>query len=191
MTIPALLALGVLGGSLAAAVRPPTVRPPAVRRAGSLALCALCLAAFSASVAMPRIAAADAGHALLLAASGKPRSLASALDPARASSRLDPLSDAGLLAAATIQLHRGDPAIARADLISALRREPSDEQAWQELSYTDFTLRDDAESVVAAQHALALDPQGQTAILAAQRAALTLAAAARPATATRTPRSVP
>ena len=191
VTIPALLALGVLGGTLVAPVRPSARRLPAARRAGSLALSAICLAAFAASVAMPRIAAADAGHALLLAASGRPGSLASGLHQARLSSRIDPLSDAGLLAAATIQLHRGDPATARADLISAVRREPSDEQAWQELSYTDFTLRNYVESVVAAQHALTLDPEGQSALSDAQRAALSLAAPAGSATATVTPRSVP
>lgn len=161
MTIPALLALGVL------------------------VVTAVCLAAFAASVIVPRLAAADAARALLLASSSRPGSLDSALVQARRSSRLDPLSDAGLLAAATIQIHRGDFTAARQDLISALGREPSDGQAWQELSYMDLALHRDAEWMVATQRALAADPESPAA-----SAALSLAAPAGSATATATPGSV-
>ena len=192
VTIPALLALGVLAGSLAVERMAGRLAPRrnAVARAGVLAVTAVCLAAFAASVIVPRLAAADAGRALLLASSSRPGSLDSALVQARRSSRLDPLSDAGLLAAATIEIHRGDFTAARQDLISALGREPSDGQAWQELSYTDLALHRDAEWIVAAQRALAADPESPAAIAAAASAALSLAAPAGSATATATPGSV-
>jgi len=185
VTIPALLALGVLAGSLAVN-RPGRGTPhrKAAVRAGALAVTTLCLAAFAASVIVPRIAAADADRALLLAASGTPRSLDAALAQARRSSQLDPLSDAGLRAAATIQIHRDDFSRARADLTSALARQPSDGAAWQELSYADLALHRDAERILAVHRALAADPEGPSALGTAASAALSLAAPAGSATAT-------
>jgi len=109
---------------------------------------------------------------------------------ARRSSRLDPLSDAGLLAAATIEIHRGDFTAARSGPDSALGREPSDAQAWQELSYTDLALHRDAERIVAAQRGAGRRPGEPAAIAAAASAELSLAAPAGSATATATPGSV-
>jgi hypothetical protein len=182
VTIPALLALGVLGAGAASGRRPARadVRPSGRswdigRRVLATGVTAICLAAFAASVALPRIAAADAARALVDASSDGPASLTAALEQARRATRLDPLSDAGLRAAATIAIHRGQLAVARTDLLAAVRREPSDGQAWQELSFTDFLRRDYAESAAAARHALAVDPHGPKA------QALALAAARHPA----------
>jgi hypothetical protein len=182
VTIPALLALGVLGAGAASGRRPARadVRPSGRswdigRRVLATGVAAICLAAFAASVALPRIAAADAARALVDASSDRPASLTAALEQARRATRLDPLSDAGPRAAATIAIHRGHLAVARTDLLAAVRREPSDGQAWQELSFTDFLRRDYAESAAAARHALAVDPHGPKA------QALALAAARHPA----------
>jgi hypothetical protein len=186
VTIPALLALGTLGalgaatesgreapgprqageaGDVAQAQpgRPrlrPRPRPRHRRRVATVAVSAICLAAFAASVSLPRIAAADAGRALLDASAGTPASLTAALAQARHATHLDPLSDAGLRAAATIATRRHDLATARDDLLAALRREPSDEQAWQQLAFTDFLRGDRAESDAAARRAVSLDPYG-------------------------------
>jgi hypothetical protein len=170
VTVPALLALGVLGAgassgrafpAVAAGAGPP--RTAGLRAYGATACAAACLVAFAASVAVPRIAAADASRALIQASLGTPAALDRAAGDARRASRLDPLSDAGLRAAATIAIHRGDLATARSDLLAAVRREPSDEQAWEALAITDLARGDRAESLAAARRAAAVDPQGPSA----------------------------
>jgi hypothetical protein len=172
VTLPALIALGVLGGARA---------PGRPRRAAAafnahhalaaLAAAVVCLAAFAASVTLPRVAAADAGRALAQAATGTPAALRAALADARQAAHLDPLSDAGLRAAATIAIHRGDLNTARSDLLAAVRREPSDEQAWQDLALTDLARGDRAEATAAARRAAAVDPRGPAARALARRPA--------------------
>lgn len=133
VTLPALIALGTLGAS-----GPPRAR--GAHRGGertrarvnrsrlaAAAVTAFCLAAFAAWVAVPRLAAADAARALVEASTGTAAALDRALADARRATHLDPLSDAGLRAAATIAVHRGDLTATRAALLAAVRRQPSDE----------------------------------------------------------------
>jgi hypothetical protein len=172
VTLPALIALGVLGASALPDALGPDDRGRPVRegtpvrrrltrtRAAAVAASAVCLAAFAASVTVPRIAAADAAQALVEASTGTPAVLDRALADARRATRLDPLSDAGLRATATIALRRRDLSAARAALLEAVARQPSDEQAWQELALTDLARGDRAEELAAARRAAASDPRG-------------------------------
>ena len=156
-------------------------------RALGVAAGILCLAAFALSAVIPRLAAREAAQALVAASSSSPAKLRSALAEALAASRLDPVSDAGLRAASTITVHMGRPAQARRLLLGALRREPTDGQAWQQLAYEDFAIGADQEGVAAAQRAQALDPRGTGARALAQGALLAVAPPAGSATAVRTP----
>jgi O-Antigen ligase len=188
LTIAALVCLGTLGGSLA----DQRTRAWGDRRAGlrtrafGLALTAVCVSAFAVSVALPRLASSDAEQALISASSSRPSTLQAALARALLSSRLDPLSDAGLRAASTISVHQGHLTRARAYLLEAVNRTPTDGQAWQELAFEDFALRDDADAHAASQRALALDPRGVVATTFAERAMLNLTPPAGSATATPT-----
>jgi hypothetical protein len=169
VTLPALIALGVVGASAPSSARReapvapwPRVTPtqPSSARLAGVALTTICLAAFVASVVVPRVAAADAAHALVEASTGTPAALNQAFADARRATRLDPLSDAGLRATATIAVHRGDLSAARTALLAAVRRQPSDEQAWQELALTDLARGDRAEATAAARRVAAIDPRG-------------------------------
>ena len=185
VTLPALVALGVVTAAAATsgrgaddAAKRPGGRPgrrmrARLRAAAGVALTALCLAAFAASVAVPRVAAADAARALVEASTGTPAALDRALADARRATHLDPLSDAGLRAAATIALHRGELTAARSALLEAVRRQPSDVQAWQELALTDLARRDGTEAAAAARRLAAADPRGPGGRALAQRASLT------------------
>ena len=93
-----------------------------------------------------------------------PPPLAAALADARRATHLDPLSDAGLRAAATIAVHRGDLTAARTALLAAVRRQPSDEQAWQELTLTDLARGDRAEAAMAARRVAAINPRGVSSV---------------------------
>jgi O-Antigen ligase len=207
VTLPALLFLGALGGSLGrtAARRG---RPTATRAAGAasaadrlesqvgplaraLALVAIvaCLASFAASVVAPRLAAAKASQALVTASRDSSGHLQAALAMALDASHLDPLSDAGLRAAATIEVHLGRLSRARRLTLEALRREPTDDQAWQQLAFLDFALGADQEALAAAQRAQALDPRGSAAVSLAAGAMLSQSPPAGSATAVVTPSS--
>jgi O-Antigen ligase len=208
VSLPALVLLGTLVGGLGRRIgvadaferarRPadsadcapadttPAVRTPAVRALG-VAAGTLCLAAFAFSAVVPRLAAREAAHALVAASSSSATQLRLALADALAASRLDPVSDAGLRAASTIAVHMGRPGQARRLLLQALRREPTDGQAWQQLAYEDFAIGVDQEGVAAAQRAQALDPRGTSARALAQGALLEVAPPAGSATAVRTP----
>jgi hypothetical protein len=213
VTLPALLFLGVLGGGLGRAMPRPgrrwTATPatgahlvlPALRtispraRAGPLARAlgigaiVICLAAFAASVVVPRLAAAKASQALVQASRPARDDLRSALTTALDSSKLDPLSDAGLMAASTIEVHRGSMVRARRFTLQALSRDPTDGQAWQQLAYQDFALGADREALAAAQRARALDPEGAASTGLAAGAMLALTPPAQSATAVATPPS--
>ena len=172
VTLPALLFLGVLAGSAAA------TREPASRHAGPeeseappggggnpprrWRLSAVCLSALASPVMTPRLAAARVGHALL-AASSSSSGLRPALSDALVASRLDPVSDGGLLAAATIEMHLGHDERARRDLLAAVQRQPTDGVAWQRLAVQDLVLRDRRDAWIAARRAFALDPHGAAA----------------------------
>jgi hypothetical protein len=181
VTFPALIALGVLGSASAPGRRRGVAAVSRGRRdLVAVGAAVLCLATFAASVAVPRIAAADASRALAQAATGTPAALREALSSARQATHLDPLADAGLRAAAIVAIHRGDLATARSDLLAAVRREPSDEQAWQELALTDVARGDRAEASVAARRAAAADPRGPSARARAPAPALSPAAGSAP-----------
>jgi hypothetical protein len=186
LTIPALLFLGTLVGGLAPAAAPPkqpAVTPRPRWRAAAAAAAAACLAVFAVSAVVPRLAASEADQALLRASvPGRP-ALRAATDQALASSRLDPLSDAGLRAASTIALRGDDPARARRLLVSALGRQPTDGQAWQQLTLVYLVLGDRPDALAAARRGLALDPRGALAATVVQRAILALTPPADSATA--------
>ncbi|MGI8505493.1 MAG: O-antigen ligase family protein [Solirubrobacteraceae bacterium] len=171
VTLPALLFLGVLGGS-ARHEQPPTAVRRSGWRAAGLAAAALCLAAFAFSVVVPRLAAADAQQALVSASGASRPALQGALASALDASRLNPLSDAGLLAAATIELHLGHDEQSRRYVLAAVGRQPTDGQAWQQLAFEDLVLRDNRDALIAARQALALDPHGAGAIALARRVGL-------------------
>jgi hypothetical protein len=206
LTLPALVFLGTLGGSLGRIQsRVVRVTPPGSARATQpgrlwrqsavhrdlvrgvgVVVCVLCLAAFAVSVVVPRLAFTKASQALTAAAAsrnGLRPALASALD----ASKLDPLSDAGLRAASTIALRLGRPPDARRFLLQALRRAPTDGQAWQQLAFEDFALGSGREALAAAQRAQALDPLGPNALALAQGVSNALAPPADSATAGATP----
>jgi tetratricopeptide (TPR) repeat protein len=192
VTIPALVFLGVLGGSLGLGERGRRLggltRP---RRLGlrvlALTTATLGISAFALSVVVPQVAASEASQAILTASNASGARLRQALATALSASRLDPLSDAGLKAASTIAIHLGRRRQARRYLLAAVGRNPTDGQAWQELAFEDFATGDDREGLVAVQRARALDPQGRFAVGLAQAAMLTLAPPADSATAVSTP----
>ncbi|HSO99338.1 MAG TPA: O-antigen ligase family protein [Solirubrobacteraceae bacterium] len=189
VTMPALLCLGVLAGSAArttqAGERPPRPRPLWL----AILSAALCLGAISAAI--PSLAASRARSALVAAAGASTPHLGSSAAGARLAGQLDPLSDAGPLAAATIALHEGQRQRARRDLWDAINREPSDPQAWADLSYVETVLGHISDARRAAQRARELDPLGGvTSSLAGALSATWSVAAAPPAdsaTASKTP----
>lgn len=161
VTLPALVFIGVLAGAASGPRHAGSfgaVGAPA--RLLSTALLSLWLCAFVLSAAFPSLAASDANSALVQAASGAPGALRSAEASARSASTLDPLSDAGPRAQATVALHRGQVARARAYLSEAVGRDPSDGQAWEELAFVYSLLGEDRDARIAAQRVVALDPRG-------------------------------
>lgn len=99
----------------------------------------------------------------MIASGSAPTALERAQDAAALASSLDPLSDAGPKAEATIALHRGQLGRSRADLLEVVKRAPTDPQAWTELASVDFSLHDVQAGTRAAAHVFALDPRGKLA----------------------------
>jgi hypothetical protein len=152
----------------------PRLHQPALGvRLLALAAITLWLCAFALSADLPNLAAGKANSALVKAASSSQATLKRAHASAALASSLDPLSDAGLRAEATIALHQGHVAQARTYVLQALRRDPSDAQAWIQLEFVDFELRDTRGAVQAAARAIALDPRGP---FASQRSQVSLLA---------------
>jgi hypothetical protein len=173
ITLPALILLGVLCGSagrrVAGGSRPAAGSPaetgPALRLLALLALSAgLCTLALSS--VLPSVAAGRASAAFVAASAGR---LGQAHADAVAAAALDPLSDAGPEAEATVALHRGDEPLTRAYVLQAIARDPTDDAAWQQLAVVDFELGRWREDLRAAQRVLELDPFSLT----ARRVALT------------------
>jgi tetratricopeptide (TPR) repeat protein len=161
VTLPALLMLGVLVGAAA-----PPGRQPLTPAAGkTLALGALVtwLCAFALSAALPSISASDASSALISASSSSPGALAGARSDASLASSLDPLSDAGPRAEATIALREGRLSRARVYLSEAVGRDPTDELAWNQLAALYAQVGDSSDAAIAARRVVALDPRGQLA----------------------------
>jgi hypothetical protein len=188
VTLPAMLFLGVLAGG---ARRRPDKRATIPAPGGGgwrlplLALLTLWLCAFAVSAELPEAAASRASAALVRASSASPSDLAAAQSSASDAARLDPLSDAGLSVEATIALHRRSAAGAVHYLRDAVRREPSDEQAWNELAYAYLLLGNRGGAAMAARRVVALDPRGSLAAGFA-RARLLIAPSAGTATPKRT-----
>jgi hypothetical protein len=171
VTLPVLIMLGVLAGSLAQPgaerlgilIAGPTLLPrrafTATAKLTALALTCAAMVLFAISAVLPGVASTKAENALADAAVGTPRALAQARHEASFATALDPLSDAGSLASADIAIHEGETALARDYVVAALRRQPTDETAWSELVNLDIGLHRDAEALTAAQHALAVDPE--------------------------------
>jgi hypothetical protein len=184
--VGAALALGALALLLATAARALRLTGgrarPAVVALLAAAAASACLAVFAVSAVAPRLAASDADRALVAASgTGRP-ALRFALARALASSRIDPLSDAGLRAASTIALREGIVRLARRLLATAVRRQPTDGQAWQQLTLVDLVLGERGDAVLAARRGLALDPRGPLAATVAQRTVLALTPPAGSAT---------
>ncbi len=164
VTLPAMVVLGVLAGS--AGRSHPGVRAVSSPVSGSagrlfaLAACTLMLCAVAISAVTPSLAAGRARDAVLTAARGTPAALASAQRSAELASRLDPLSDAGLLAEANVASARRQFGVAKSDTLAAISREPDDVQAWiQLLGYEEVSRDVQAVQAVGAR-ILALDPEG-------------------------------
>jgi len=199
VTLPALAFLGVLAGAAG--------RRRGERRAGrfaparaelgiglgagsrvlALGAIAIALCTVALSGALPSLAAGEANAALLTAARATPAALASAQASAKIASSLDPLSDAGLLVEASIARERDQVRLSRSYLIDAIRRDPTDRQAWAELTFAEQNLGDPAAQLVAARHALALDPLGAIAREVVDEAELERAPPSRSVTAIPTP----
>jgi hypothetical protein len=169
VTLPALLFLGVLaGGAQVGRVSGPATgaldpsRSPRARWAAGVAVAssAVCLSAFALSVITPRLAAARAGNALLAASSQSGSGLRPALSDALLADRLDPVSDRGLLVAATVEIHLRHHERARRYLLAAVERQPTDGVAWQRLAVQDVVLGDRHDAAIAGRRALALDLHG-------------------------------
>jgi hypothetical protein len=186
VTLPALVFLGVLAG---AGHRQDVGRPPQTPAPGAgmrvIALGALGLMAslFALSAVLPSLAASKAGSAVVAASSSSSSELARAQASAQLASNLDPLSDAGLLAEATIAIHRGQPRQAQADLIQAIRRQPSDAQAWQRLAAIESFLGNVDGISRAAHQVVALDPRGPNGSAVLQRLSLLTVPPSKSATA--------
>jgi hypothetical protein len=199
VTLPALAFLGVLAG--AAARRQSEKQAgrfaPAGADAGiglgagsrvlTLGAIAIALCTVALSGALPSLAAGEANAALLTAARATPTALASAQASAKIASSLDPLSDAGLLVEASIARERDQFRLSRSYLIDAIRRDPTDGQAWTQLAFAEQDLGDPAAQLGAARHVLALDPQGAIAREIVDEAELDQAPPARSVTAIPTP----
>ena len=197
VSLPALVFLGVLIGARKGprpsgargsrvAGAPSLERPSLGSRARWLCALTLWLCVFALSAVLPSLAASKANSALIQAASGSPGALRGAQASAALASSLDPLSDAGLRAEASVAIHEGRLARARAELQQAVGRDPTDGLAWNALALVYGLLRDTAGETFALQRMVALDPRAQSA-QAIARYELSSAPPRDSVTATRTP----
>ncbi len=167
VTLPVLFALGVLSGSIDRAGRRtgPGVEGALRRRQSRTAECAstrgghcLCLVALSAALPSNR---RDAGRRRDRDRRRRiDHSLTNAATAARLAARLDPLSDAGHRAEATIALRQGQPHRARAIPPRRCSARAQRHCGWGNLAYVELALGDAAAGRRAAQRALELDPRG-------------------------------
>ena len=160
VTFPVLLFLGGLAGS-AIADRSWPVERPALARGLALAACTFVACVYAISALLPSLAASKASAALTQAGATTSRTqLLHAVGTAQLATRLDPLSDDGLKAAASISVALGHPLQARSYLLQAVGRDPSDELAWEQLANLERGLRDVRAARQAIARVLALDPRG-------------------------------
>jgi cytochrome c-type biogenesis protein CcmH/NrfG len=84
------------------------------------------------------------------------------------------------------------PTVSRSSLLArAVRRQPTDGQAWQQLTLVYLVLGDRRDAVLAARRGLALDPRGPLAATVAQRTTLALTPPSGSATSMPTVRASP
>jgi tetratricopeptide (TPR) repeat protein len=161
LSLPAFLFLGVTAGR--------TSRGAGEERSGdrgvglrvlALTTATLWLCILALSVELPQLAADKATAALVAASSPSSAAVQRAQSEAALASSLDPLSDSGLLAEATVALHEGQRGLARLYLEQAVARNPSDPEAWHVLAIVDGQLGDLAAAHLATQRAVNLDPMG-------------------------------
>ena len=100
------------------------------------------LCAFALSAVLPSFADSKVRSALVTASGAGPGALDRAQASAEFATSLDPLSDAGLKVEATIAVRRRQPRLARSYLLDAIRRNPSDPEAWSEIAYVELLLGD-------------------------------------------------
>jgi tetratricopeptide (TPR) repeat protein len=164
--IPAMLCIGWLAG------RGPTDEPIRARapwraairvpwRSG-LAVAALLVGAIAAWTSwQPQRAVAEGSDAL---GSAEAHRFPQALAQARTARDINPLSVDALFDAAAIQLAAGQPAVARASLQQAVRREPANPEPWLRLAQFELTRGRKPQALSAVGSALYLDPRSPVAI---------------------------
>jgi hypothetical protein len=162
LSLSAFLFLGVVAGRATAIAR--RQGPDSAARGLALAGATLWLCVFALSIVLPQLAADKASAALVAASSPSAAAVRNAQSEASLASQLDPLSDAGPYAEATVALHRSQTQLAQTDLERAVGRNPSDPLAWQLLADVDYELGHSAASFAAAQQAVNLDPKGRYAL---------------------------
>ncbi len=181
VTLPALLFAGALIGTRGrervtdrlSALRDQRPRrewasPPVSQRIGpvarslALAVVTAVMCAFVFSGAAPSVAASKASAAVVTASSPSRSAISRAQDDAAVATRLDPLSDAGPLANATIALRRGNLVQAEVYTLQAIRRDPNDVEAWQRLVYLEIARRNGLGVYQSLQRLVKLDPRGVT-----------------------------
>ena len=152
VTMPALLALGVLAAR-------PAAYPRARPRPAALALVAAATCLYLVSVALPAWSRDKSDDALAAAReNASPAQLQQAAADAELAARLDPLSARPLFAAAAIAQRRERVLEQRRLLLRAVDREPSSVHAWIRLSEVAVRLGDREGAVRAARAAQRLDP---------------------------------
>jgi hypothetical protein len=189
VTLPALILLGVLAGSRGLPARrdPRLPGPGTGARLVGAGVLTLVMCLYAVSAVLPSLAATKAQDAYVAASSNSRALLEQALATAETAARLDPLSDQGLTAAATISAHLGNLAAARRYLFDAVRRNPSDSGAWEQLATLETQIGDGRGLLAAAKRVLALNPRDPSSITLAESAVEVLGPPNTSATATGTP----
>jgi hypothetical protein len=160
VTFPVIVFLGVLAGAGAARRIRRLSPPPLALRALALALCTLVLSVYALSALLPSLSATKASAALTQAgATSSLTELEHAAGTALLAARLDPLSDEGLRAAASISVYLGRTSQARSYLLEAVGRNPSDALAWEQLASLELRLRDVRATRQAIERVLELEPR--------------------------------
>jgi hypothetical protein len=188
VTFPVMVFLGVLAGAgIARRTWHVAPRPP-LARGLALALCTLIVCVYALSALLPSLAATKASAALTQAGATSSRiQLEHAAGTALLAARLDPLSDEGLKAAASISIYLSRLPQARRYLLEAVGRNPSDPLAWQQLADLELRLRDVRATRQAIERVLALEPRAT----AGRQLALALQQLVTPANGSATATSTP
>lgn len=185
VTLPVLVALGVLAGASARSA-PREEELGSAGRAVMLAALTLACLLLAISAALPGLADQKSRDALITAGV-TPRAVAGSLQQALLGSRLDPLAVAPLVSAAVLAESQGRFDRARDLLLEATARDSHSVAAWEELGRVDLQRSDAEELVRAARRLLALDPRRRDAAQITDGVRVLRAPPAGSATATGTP----